>query len=75
MKKKSNRKEFDCHGLSYGQVEDLLPNWLLSNQDRMPMYIITGRSESMRVIVGTILSELGMHWAIKDINPGEIIVL
>ena len=66
---------YDCHGKTYMDVEDKLPNWLLLNQDRTPIHVITGNSEKMKEVVMTILNDYGFKYAIPNNNQGIVIVL
>lgn len=66
---------YDCHGKTYFEVEDKLANWLLLNQDRTPIHIITGNSEKMREVVVKILNGYGFKYGVPDYNQGMIIVL
>ena len=62
----------DLHGLTYNEVEDMLPNWILTNynngQDFAPelildFEIITGNSFQMKNLVKKICLEYGFHAA------------
>lgn len=77
MKKKTkgNKLTFDCHGLTYLEVDKKLSEWLLLNERNTPLYIITGQSDGMRRTVTDLLSESKMKWMIRYSNPGEVIVL
>lgn len=66
---------YDCHGKTYLEVEDKLPNWLLLQQDCLPIHIITGNSERMREVVTKILHDYDFKYMIPSRNFGEIIVL
>ena len=68
------RLEFDCHGMTYFEVEDTLPNWLLINQYNQPFDIITGASEPMKNLVKTILDKYQFRYTIPIFNYGMIIV-
>ncbi len=66
---------YDCHGKTYTEVDDKLPNWLLLRQDCAPIHIITGNSERMREVVTNILKELNFKYAVPWNNQGVVIVL
>ena len=65
---------FDCHGLTYLEVEDKLENWLLMNQDKMPVEIITGDSDKMRLIAKQALDKHGFQYYVPHWNNGMIVV-
>ena len=66
-------KELDLHGLSHLQVEDLVENFVLTNEP--PFRIITGNSEKMRELVSKVLESRHLQFYVPAHNPGEIIVL
>lgn len=66
---------YDCHGKTYMEVEDKLPNWLLLRQDCLPIHIVTGNSEKMREVVMKILNEYDFKYMIPTYNHGMVIVL
>jgi hypothetical protein len=63
----------DLHGVRHIDVDELVEDFVLSNQT--PLYIITGNSETMRNKVIEILDSHDFKWAIRARNLGEIIVL
>ena len=44
---------FDCHNMTYSEVEDKFENWILLNSKNLPADVITGNSQKM----------LGTTWA------------
>jgi hypothetical protein len=66
---------YDCHGKTYEQVEDRFPNWLLLNQENLPLYIITGNSIKMRELVTGIIEHYGFKHTTPPYNYGMIVVL
>lgn len=69
------RPTFDCHNLSYIEVEDKLPNWILMNQKHMPLDIITGISAPMRVVCLQIIADLKFESFIPHHNQGMITII
>ena len=55
----------DLHGLTYSEVEDMLPNWILTNYNNghHDFEIITGNSFQMKNLVKKICLEYGFHAA------------
>ena len=48
-----NNVEIDLHGLTHGEVEDKLENWLILqyNLGNFPLHVITGNSSRMKQLV------------------------
>ena len=67
----------DLHGLTYSEVEDILPNWILTNYNsgNHDFEIITGNSFQMKNLVKKICLEYGFH-ATENFygNTGSLIV-
>jgi hypothetical protein len=68
------RPTFDCHGKTYLEVEDQLENWVLMNEDKMPVDIITGDSDKMRLIAKQALDKHGFQYYVPYWNNGMIVV-
>lgn len=49
----NNNTEIDLHGLTHGEVEDKLENWLILqyNLGNFPIHVITGNSSRMKQLV------------------------
>lgn len=64
---------FDCHGKTYEQIKEVLPNWLFVEYNKgSELHIITGNSETMKKMVGIILDENCFDWRIPIDNNGMI---
>ncbi len=67
----------DLHGLTYSEVEDILPNWILTNYNEgyHDFEIITGNSFQMKNLVKKICLEYGFY-ATENFNrnTGSLIV-
>ena len=48
-------KELDLHGLSHEDVWDVVENFVLINNEELPLRIITGYSDRMKEIVTGVL--------------------
>lgn len=75
MKKNAQKPTFDCHGLTYYEVEDKLPNWILTNQNRLPIDVITGNSDEMKKLCTKIAEELDFQHFTPMHNHGMITIL
>ena len=56
-------RSIDLHGLTYNQVEDILPNWIINNYNEGSddFEIITGNSNKMKLLVIKICSDNGFR--------------
>ncbi len=56
-------RSIDLHGLTYNQVEDILPNWIINNYNEGSddFEIITGNSYKMKLLVKKICSDNGFR--------------
>ena len=68
------RPKFDCHGKTYYEVEDMFENWLLLNQHKMPLEVITGDSEQMRKIIKKYLNKHNFSYNVPYWNNGMIVI-
>ena len=66
--------KFDCHSLTYLEVEDKFENWLLLNSTKLPLEIITGNSDKMKEIVKKYLDKHNFTYYVPLFNNGVIIV-
>ena len=68
--------KIDLHGFTYSKVEEILPNWLITNYNngKDDFEIITGNSEQMKNLVKKICNENGFrdetNW---NGNPGSLL--
>ena len=55
--------KIDLHGFTYTKVNDILPEWLITNYNSGidDFEIITGNSEQMKQVVKSICSENGFR--------------
>ena len=55
--------KIDLHGFTYTKVNDILPEWLITNYNNGidDFEIITGNSEQMKQVVKSICSENGFR--------------
>jgi len=70
-----NLPKFDCHGMTYLEIEDKLENWLLMNCDCLPLEVVTGCSEEMRKLVKKYLDKHDFVYQVPPHNPGTIIII
>lgn len=77
MKKLFFRKPpLDLHGVTYADVQVLVEDYVLLNQNYLPLQIITGNSQGMKNRVTKCLKEHGFKYQIgDDFNKGYIAVL
>ena len=77
MKKLFFRKPpLDLHGVTYADVVVLVEDYVLLNQNYLPLQIITGNSQGMKNRVTKCLREHGFKYQIgDDYNKGYIAVI
>jgi hypothetical protein len=75
MKKPLTRPTFDCHGLTYLEVEDKFENWLLLNSTKLPLDVITGDSDKMKLMIMGYLNKHKFIYNIPYYNHGMITVI
>ena len=56
------RTALDLHGVKHEDVDSVVENFVLCNQEDMPLKIIYGNSESMRRLVVDCLSRTGFSF-------------
>jgi hypothetical protein len=72
----NNTAIFDCHGKTYDKIKNELPNWLFMEFNKgNELQIITGNSDIMKKVVGTILDENCFDWRIPINNDGMIKII
>jgi hypothetical protein len=69
-----NIPTFDCHGMTYYDVEDQFENWLLLYSTRLPIEVITGDSNKMKSIVKKYLDKHNFNYTVPYWNNGTIII-
>ena len=69
-------RKLDLHGVRHGEVQILVEDFVLENQNYLPIKIITGNSEKMKRIVTNVLNDHGFQYSDGDFyNRGYIDVL
>ena len=63
----------DLHGISHDQVDRVVENFVLLNQDRIPLEIICGNSQVMVNLVISILNRIGCE-NFERVDYGTIII-
>ena len=66
----------DLHGVRHADVKDLVEDFVLKNQEDMPLEIIYGNSTTMYTIVSQCLEELNVNYHSGYRNQyGRLLVL
>jgi hypothetical protein len=65
----------DLHGIKHVDVENIVEDFVLLNQYKIPFSIITGNSSTMKEKSINILNRHGFKWVIRSYNLGEIVVV
>ena len=68
-----NNSVLDLHGLKHEQVDRTVENFVLLNQDQIPLEIICGNSQRMIDLVVSVLKRIGCE-NIERIDYGTIMV-
>ena len=63
----------DLHGISHDQVDRVVENFVLLNQDRIPLEIICGNSQRMIDLVISVLVGIGCE-NFQRIDYGTIMI-
>ena len=63
----------DLHGISHDQVDRVVENFVLLNQDRIPLEIICGNSQVMVNLVISVLNRIGCE-NFERIDYGTIMI-
>ena len=64
----------DLHGISHDQVDRVVENFVLLNQDRIPLEIICGNSQVMVNLVISVLDRIGCE-NFERVDYGTIMIL
>ena len=68
-----NLKKLDLHGFKHDEVPIKVENFVLLNQDSLPIEIVCGKSQKMIDIVTNVLNQIECEeYAIKDF--GSVVV-
>jgi hypothetical protein len=68
-----NNSVLDLHGIKHGQVDRTVENFILLNQDQIPLEIICGNSQKMIDLVISVLERIGCEY-FERIDYGTIMV-
>ena len=63
----------DLHGIKHGQVDRIVENFVLLNQNQIPLEIICGNSQRMIDLVISVLDRIGCE-NYKRIDYGTIMI-
>jgi hypothetical protein len=55
--------KLDLHGVRHYEVDRLVENFILQNQDQLPLYIVTGNSDPMQNLVVQVCNRWGCTYA------------
>lgn len=67
--------KLDLHGKKHEEVLVLIEDFILENQRRLPIKVITGNSKKMKSFCFEILDKYEMKYFVPSHNLGEIIIL
>jgi len=65
--------QLDLHGKRHHEVEQLVENWVLMNQDSVPLTVICGNSQRMIDLVMAVLDQIGCETVAMD-QYGRIVI-
>lgn len=65
--------QLDLHGVRHHEVEQLVENWVLMNQDSVPLTVICGNSQRMIDLVMAVLDQIGCETVAMD-QYGRIVI-
>jgi DNA-nicking Smr family endonuclease len=68
-------RKLDLHGKKHEEVLILIEDFILENQRRLPIKVITGNSKKMKGFCFEILDKYEMKYFVPSHNLGEIIIL
>ena len=75
-RKQEPLRQLDLHGVRHSDVKVLVEDFVLENQNYLPIKIITGNSDKMKSIVVGVLKEHGFSYSDGDLyNRGYIDVI
>ena len=63
----------DLHGVSHDQVDRVVENFVLLNQDRIPLEVICGNSQVMVNLVISVLDRIGCE-NFERVDYGTIMI-
>ena len=73
MKRIMNNSVLDLHGVSHSQVDRIVENFVLLNQNNIPLTIICGNSQKMTNLVMSVLNRIGCE-DVEKIDYGTIMI-
>jgi len=65
--------KLDLHGVKHEEVELMVENFVLMNQDSVPLTIITGNSQRMHDLVFAVVSRIDCD-TVESWGRGKIVV-
>jgi|TARA_R110001606_G_scaffold346958_1_gene496254 hypothetical protein len=65
--------KLDLHGIRHNEVELLVENFILLNQDQLPLTIICGNSQRMIDLAKEVIDSIGCEEVVMD-QYGVIII-
>lgn len=68
-------KKLDLHGKKHSEVLILVEDFILKNQNNLPVKIITGNSIKMKEICFGVIDNYNNKYFVPAHNLGEIVVL
>jgi len=68
-----NNSALDLHGIKHAQVARMVENFVLLNQDQIPLEIICGNSQRMIDLVISVLDRIGCE-NFERIDYGTIMI-
>jgi hypothetical protein len=68
-------KILDLHGIKHHEVSIKVEDFILKNQYRLPLKIITGNSKRMQVLCFEVIERHDFGYYVPSDNLGQIIVL
>ena len=73
MKRIMNNSVLDLHGISHSQVDRIVENFVLLNQQHIPLEIICGNSQKMTNLAMSVLNRIGCE-DVEKIDYGTIMI-
>jgi len=65
--------QLDLHGVRHHEVQLMVENWVLMNQDSVPLTVICGNSQRMIDLVMAVLREIDCETVAMD-QYGRIVI-
>lgn len=68
-------KVLDLHGTKHQEVSVIVEDFILDNQNHVPLKIITGNSKRMQVLCFEVIERHDFGYYVPSDNLGQVIVL